>query len=61
MKKFVPAVTGATHVAVDATILEVILPTTALADNTSNLIRSGTHVLGGWLARGYRDNKTFSL
>lgn len=61
MKKFAPATTGATHVAVDATIMEVLLPTTPLADNTSNLVRAGAYAIGGWMARGYRDNKTFSF
>lgn len=50
-----------THVAVDATIIDVIMPHTELVGSTANFVRSGVYALGGWLGRGYRDTKTFGL
>jgi len=59
--KFVPAATGATHVEATATIVDVINPLVPLSDSTSNLARAAVYAVGGWVGRGYRDNKTFGF
>lgn len=61
IQKFEVAATGATHAAVDATLMDVLNPTVPLADSTGNLLRVGVYGVGAWLARGYRDNKSFGF
>lgn len=60
-QKFVPAASGATHVAADASIVDILMPHVELVGSTANFLRSGVYALGGWVGRGYRDTKSFGL
>lgn len=48
-KKFVEAETGGTHKEADATLVDVIMPTTPLAGSTGNLARAAIYGVGGWV------------
>lgn len=60
-KKFDAAATTKTHGEVDASIVDVLMPTTPLSDSTSNLARAAAYGLGGWLLRGKKETGNFSL
>jgi len=42
-EKFVPATTGATHVAAAASITDVLMPTVPLVGTTENLLRAAAY------------------
>lgn len=60
-KKLTTAATVKTHGEEAASIIDVLLPTVPLADSTGNLVRGAAHIAAGWLARGYKENKTFGF
>lgn len=60
-QKFSTDAATKTHGTVDASIIDVLMPHTELEGTTANFLRSGAYGLIGWLARGYRDSKSFSL
>jgi hypothetical protein len=49
IKKVEAAATGGTHVIVDGTIVDALMPHTMLGDSTSNFIRSAVYGVGGWV------------
>lgn len=55
------ASSGATHKAVDGTLVDVINPLALPGDTTSALLKQGVAAAVGWFGRGYRDNKKFSF
>lgn len=61
VKKFEAATSGATHKEVDGNLIDLINPTVALSDSTSNILRMGAVGLAAWVGRGYKENRTFSF
>lgn len=60
-KKYEAASSGATHKAVDATIVDILMPHTELADSSGNFIRSAVYAAGGWLARGKKETGSWGF
>lgn len=50
-----------THGEADATVIDVLVPTTPLADSTSNLARAAAYFGIGWVGRGKKLTGEFSL
>lgn len=59
-QKYTTTATTKTHGLEDASLLEIVLPTTPL-DSTGTLIRSAAHFALGWVGRGYKENGSFGL
>jgi len=60
-QKFSDTATTKTHGAVDASMIDVLMPHTELVGSTSNLMRSAAYGVIGWVGRGYRDTKSFGF
>lgn len=61
LQKFDANATTKTHGAVDATLIDVINPTVPLVGSLENGLRAAFYGVVGWVGRGYRDTKSFSL
>lgn len=48
-EKFSKDAATKTHGAVEASVIDLVLPTTELVGTTANVIRSGAHVAGGYM------------
>lgn len=61
IKKFEAAATGATHAAVDGSIVDALMPHVPLADSTSNFIRSAIYGVGGWVLATRKHTGSFGF
>jgi hypothetical protein len=60
-EKFSKDAATKTHGAVEATMIDLVMPHIELVGSTNNTIRSGVYALGGWLARGKKETGRFSM
>lgn len=50
-----------THAVVDGTLLDLLNPFALSGDTTTAALKSALYGVVGWVGRGYRDTKSFSL
>lgn len=50
-----------THAAVEGTLLDLVNPMALPGDTTTALVKTAIVAGAGWIGRGYRDTKSFSL
>lgn len=60
LQKFDDKAATKTHGLVDANLIDVINPAVPLS-TTGEVIRMATVGVASWVARGYRDNRTFGF
>lgn len=53
--------TAKTHAVVDGTFLDLINPFAIPGDTATAAFKSAIYGVAGWVGRGYRDTKSFSL